>query len=51
MKDFIVMIAILILGLVIAGLVIAFKGKMDTLSEGANTDLEAVTTTITGVIA
>ena len=39
MKDFIVMIAILILGVVVAGLVMAFKGKMNTVSGAADTAL------------
>ena len=50
MKDFIVMIAILILGLVIAGLVIAFKDKMEALNTGANADLDTISGQITGVI-
>ena len=50
MKDFIVMIAILVLGLVIAGLVLGFKDKMSTLSSGAADDLTSITNTITGTI-
>ena len=39
MKDFIVMIAILILGVVVAGLVMTFKSKMQTVSTSADTAL------------
>ena len=47
MKDFIVMIAILILGLVIAGLVLGFKGKMQSVSNAGTTALDTLTSQLT----
>ena len=43
MKDFIVMIAILILGVVVAGLVMAFKTKLNPVSAAGDTALNTLT--------
>lgn len=43
MKDFIVLIAILLVGIVIATIVFTFKGKMKTIGEAGTNALDGLT--------
>ena len=44
MKDFIVMIAVLILGVVVAGLVLGFKTKLNPVATAGDTAISGIVT-------
>lgn len=47
MKDFIVLIAILVLGVAIAVIVLGFKGKMSAIGDNASGELDNITSQLT----